>query len=135
MEITINIPKNNYSIPTEIRQEVVQAICEAFLSGNAWSIFHPYNDGRRTARRVVWLRNGKGVAFGDKTTTFQGDSNYTIRGCEMAAAFDVLRKAGYYIFSVYEYGDWYGYKVYEKPHYRYWDRECSQVYEFTDFID
>lgn len=135
MEITINIPKNTYSVPTEVRQEAVQAICEAFLNGTCWTTFHPFNDGRRTATRFVWLRNGKGVAFGDRGTTFHGDSNYEIRGCEMKAAFDVLLKSGYYIFVVYEYGDWYGYKVYDKPYYRYWDRECRRVYEFTDFID
>lgn len=33
MEITVNIPKNDYIQPTEVRQEVVQAICEAFLHG------------------------------------------------------------------------------------------------------
>jgi len=28
----INIPKNNYAQPTEVRDEVVQAICQAFMS-------------------------------------------------------------------------------------------------------
>ena len=34
MEITINIPKNTYEVPTEVRPEIVQQICESFLCGN-----------------------------------------------------------------------------------------------------
>ena len=135
MEIKINIPQNTYSVPTEIRQEVVQAICETFLAGNCWTTFHPFHSGRRNATKCVWLRNGKGVAFGDKSSTFHGDTFYEIRGCEMQSAFKVLIEAGYHIFRIYEYGDWFGYKVDKKPYFRYWDRECSQAYEFTDFID
>ena len=41
MEITVNIPKNDYVRPTEVRQEVVQYICDAFLSTCVWRIFHP----------------------------------------------------------------------------------------------
>lgn len=31
MEIKVNIPQNDYVQPTEVREEVVQAICNAFL--------------------------------------------------------------------------------------------------------
>lgn len=41
MEITVNILKNDYVQPTEVRQEVVQYICDAFLSTCVWRIFHP----------------------------------------------------------------------------------------------
>ena len=41
MEITINIPENTYSVPTEVRSEVVQIICNAFLTGGAFKAFHP----------------------------------------------------------------------------------------------
>lgn len=34
MEIKVNIPQNDYVQPTEVREEVVQAICNAFLSNS-----------------------------------------------------------------------------------------------------
>lgn len=46
MEITVNIPKNDYVQPTEVRQEVVQYICDAFLSTCVWRHISP----RKTKR-------------------------------------------------------------------------------------
>ena len=45
MEIKINIPKNDYVQSTEVRQNVVQAICDAFLESHCNSTFHPYGSG------------------------------------------------------------------------------------------
>lgn len=39
MEIKVNIPQNDYVEPTEVREEVIQAICDAFLSNSCWDIF------------------------------------------------------------------------------------------------
>lgn len=39
MEIKVNIPQNDYVQPTEVRENVVQAICNAFLSKSCWDIF------------------------------------------------------------------------------------------------
>ena len=32
MEVNVKIPKNTYEVPTEVRPDAVQAICEAFLN-------------------------------------------------------------------------------------------------------
>ena len=132
MEITINIPKNTYSVPTEIRQDVVQAICEAFLRRCCWSTFHPFHNGRcRTATLQVVRHKGEGKYYGFHDVPFSSDEGIRIRGCEMNAAFKALRNAGWHIFRIYEYGEWMGYKVYDKP---FLDGG-KEVTEFTDFID
>jgi hypothetical protein len=127
----IQIPKNDYAVPTEVREKVVQAICEAFLSGNAFSIFHPATTSlyrRRTT--LVLIRDGKGFGFCNEPL---GEKEYErVRGCEMKAAFRELIKAGYHIFEVGNYrGDWRGYRVYKVP----FIDGGREVFEFTDFID
>ena len=131
MEITINIPKNDYSVPTEIRQEVVQAICDAFLGGRA---FFPNCHGACGRHRYV-ARNDFGGGYG--STSFEEDSkgvfvskSYRIHGCEMQAAFKILIAAGYHIFRLWRNG---GYELSKKPHLDY--DQGDEVYEFTDFID
>jgi len=131
MEITVNIPQNDYVQPTEVKQHVVQAICEAFLSGGCWSTFHPFNDGHTRARHtgVLCHINGEPYGFGD--APFTNDCFIKFNGAEMKAAFKALIKAGYYIFRVYEYGTWMGYKVSKKP----FLQGGEEVTFFNDFID
>ena len=67
MEITVNIPKNDYVQPTEVRQEVVQYICDAFLSTCVWRIFHPERQSAyrgKTLYVMVSKRSGKAYGFG-----------------------------------------------------------------------
>lgn len=131
MEITINIPKNTYEVPTEIREDVVQKICEAFLNKSCWSIFHPFSQGcYRRATLFVQARNGKGVGFSNRAD-FLGKEGIKVRGCEIAAAFKALRDAGYHMYRYYEYREWMGYKVDEKPYVE----GAVEVSDFTDFID
>lgn len=133
MEIKINIPTNDYKQPTKPRAEVVQAICEAFLSRNVWSTFHPFSDSvYRVATRLVEVKDGKGVSFlGKKWEVREDEIYYRIYGCEMKAAFEALIKAGYHIFKVYEYGSWMGYTCEKKPVLQ----NGKEVFEFNDFID
>lgn len=131
----IEIKKNDYVQPTEVREEVVQAICEAFLDRSCWRIFHPASEScYRRATMYVQVRNGKGIGFSDRCD-FLGDSGIKVRGCEMSAAFDIIRNAGYHIFKLYYFGSWKGYVVSEKPFYREGNREGIEVTAFTDFID
>lgn len=54
MEIKVNIPQNDYVQPTEVREEVVQAICNAFLSNSCWDIFHPFKgDAKKYADTAI----------------------------------------------------------------------------------
>lgn len=126
MEIKVNIPKNDYVQPTEVRQDIVQAICEVFLGGGAWSIFHPFKDGRRIEHNYVRAhKTGKffGFAsyqdydFAKSHPYFKETQRYLkFNGAEMKAAFKVLIDSGYYMFRVYEYGTWMGYKCGCKPY-------------------
>lgn len=108
MEIKINIPKNDYIQPVEVREEVVQHICEAFLNGgDLWGIFHPYSGGYNRPSKKFIIFNGRCHEFSTHGERFNG--------AEMSAAFKALIKAGYHIFRVYEYGAWLGYKCSKKP--------------------
>lgn len=134
MEIRVNIPTNDYVQPTEIRENVVQGICEAFLSENCWSIFHPHHDGiGRNRHRCIIKHKGEKRFYGfiNADCNFQYDESVRFNGAEMKAAFDALIKAGYYMFKVYEYGTWMGYVCKKKPYYE----RGSRVDSFDDFID
>lgn len=128
MEIKVNIPKNDYVQPTEVRQEVVQALCEAFLTTTCWKVFHPFcgsNNGCRPANMYISLQS---PSFSNRHYT---KGCVRIRGCEVNAAFKALRKAGYHMYQVYEYGSWKGYICDEKP----FHNGGREVVAFYDFID
>lgn len=132
MEIRINIPKNDYVQPTEVREEVVQGICEAFLNGGAWSTFHPFSNGayRGASNKIIRNKNDKKF-YGFHNEGFSNDIAIRFNGAEMKAAFVALIKAGYYMFKVYEYGSWMGYECSKKP----FMNDGERVTEFNDFID
>lgn len=147
----IQIKKNNYTQPTEVREEVVQAICEAFISSyvrgrkspSVWSVYHPFRDGSREATRYV--ARGKEYVDGVHYTVDgmydrfcnsldNHDEGMTFTGAEMKRAFKELINAGYYMFRIYAYGTWMGYVCSDKPFYPY-DREAEPVMAFDDRID
>lgn len=128
MELTIRIPQNDYVQPTNPRQEVVQAICDAFLTETSWRVFHPYhgaNNGCRNATRYMSLKHPR---FDYPS---QEENPVRIYGCEVAAAFKALREAGYHIYKIHEYGTWMGYICDKKP----FCERGTEVSEFRDFID
>ena len=131
MEITIKL--NDYAKPTECRQEVVQAICDAFLDGNAWSEFIPYSEGAyRPETLMVIARNGSYYGFANKP--FDGETGIKVRGCEMQQAFQCLIKGGYHILMYYKFGSWKTYRVSKKPYHDI-HRDAIEVFEFNDNID
>lgn len=131
MTLTINIPENDYRQPTEVREEVVQAICEAFLARTAGSVFHPYTQNcyRRASLMVVAHADGTWYGFHDKP--FTNEKGILVHGCEMKAAFVALIKAGYHIFKHDNGCGWLTYEVYRKPYLNGY----REVTEFTEFID
>lgn len=132
MEIKINIPQNDYVQPTEVRQEVVQGICESFLRNGVRSIFHPFGDGRyRNRSKYIVRHKGSKTYYGFHNEAFSDEECAKFNGAEMKAAFYALRNAGYHMFRVYEYGTWLGYQCSKKP---YMERG-EEVYDFNDFID
>lgn len=133
MKITVDIPKNDYVQPTEVRQEVVQYICEAFLSTCVWRIFHPESQNAyrgRTLYVMVSKRSKEAHGFGGCKAS-DHDENIRFNGCEMKAAFKALREAGYHMFRIYEYGSWKGYICDKKP----FIQDGEEVTIFNDFID
>ena len=132
MKIVIDIPKNTYKVPTEIRPEVVQYICEAFLKGCCNSTFHPFGTSvYRRETRSVEIRDGHGVGFINPNDYPCQKNHIRFHGCEMAAAFKVLRKAGWHIFKYQVYGTWTGYRTCQTPFFE----GGTEVTEFVDFID
>ena len=103
MEIKVNIPKNDYVQPTEVRQEVVQGICEAFLGGCAWSMFHPFTNGRYAFKKPtlnILKHKGEKAFYGFYyKKPFADDEMVSFNGAEMKVAFRALRDAGYHIFG------------------------------------
>ena len=132
MEIKINIPQNDYVQPKDVRESVVQGICEAFLDGCAWSTYHPFSEGcyRRATDKIIKHRNDKAF-YGFHDEPFTNEEAVRFNGAEMKAAFRVLRNAGYHMFRVYIYGSWMGYKCSKKPYME----GGNEVFEFNDFID
>lgn len=103
----IDIPKNEYVQPTEVREEVVQAICEAFIKKGIDRIFHPHNGSNRGCRDATLYiakptRAGLQHVWRFKSSreVDSTDISYRIRGVEMKRAFEELIKAGYYMFRV-----------------------------------
>lgn len=132
MEIKIDIPQNDYVVPTEVREFVVQAICDTFLKDNVWSTFHPVSDGAYRAKTLYLTKNKSTGKYGGFSCKRYDDVEYLrFNGAEMETAFQALRCAGYHIFRVYQYGSWMGYRCSKKP---YMDGG-TEVFEFTDFID
>ena len=143
MEITINIPQNDYVQPTEVRHEIVQRICDFMLpnSNGIAPVFHPFHDGYGR-NPTLWCSkeisrvSGKEILCGPKSHSeaekYDKDRNpIRIHGVEVNAAFKALRDAGYHIFRVYEYRTWMGYECSKKP----FMERGTEVTEFTDFID
>lgn len=134
MEITLNIPQNDYVQPTEVRQFAVQTICD-YLLRNSSCILHPKNDGPyRQAnlylRRKEGEENWRGMCNWHYAEE-KGFEHTLVRGVEVQAAFDALIKAGYCIFRVWEYRTWMGYCCSGKPRIDGGER----VTQFTEFID
>ena len=135
MEIKVNIPKNDYKEPTEVRQDVVQCICEHIISRfsreDSASI-SVWDSNYHTAE--LWYGKSKGaygsyILFADRQDK---KGEYTrVRGCEMQAVFDAMIAAGYFISGSYNITDQkQTYLFTYKP-----DKYDHLVTKFTYFID
>lgn len=114
----ITIHKNEKVEITEIDESIVQKICNVFLIGGAFSVFHPVSDG---AYRSATLALVGDVAYAPGKRErdyygFEGHFSYPhehkyihFNENEMRMAFKELIKAGYHMYRVREYGTWLGY--------------------------
>lgn len=94
MEIKINIPQNDYVQPTEVREEIVQLVCDAIV-----------NMANEVASLDIQTEKRMGICINTKNHWLYGvpdDGSYThsrgVRTCEMEAAFKIVQNAGYYIY-------------------------------------
>ena len=102
MEIKINVPINDYQRPSKVREEVVQLICDAFLQGdeykatctNHWSADYCVDTEGKHPRFYNGYRSGIG----------ERHEEHRFNGAEMSAAFEVLIKAGYFMYKGYDGG-------------------------------
>ena len=106
MEITLTIPQNKWAKPTEVRQEVVQLICDTFIKGGTW--YSLYN---AIVKSPYWDK----MEFGDNENygyrcSRKSEKIVTFYECEMRMAFKALQEAGWHFISGYHYGSsskWY----------------------------
>lgn len=112
----IYVQKNDYVTPTEVRDEVVQGICEAFLRGGWDSVFHPVSDGLCRGKTLYIARNSNDTKFyGFTSRRYDGEEIVKFNGAEMEKAFQVLIDNGYFMWRIYQYGSWMGYECTKTP--------------------
>ena len=90
-EENYGIPVNDYKVPTEIREDVVRDIIKNLLE----------RAGKEQGL-LIW-DNTKGLYLIDGSICYGciEESNTRIRGVEMQADFEVLHKAGYFLYGEY----------------------------------
>lgn len=127
---------NDYRTPTEVREEVVQGICEAFLAPNCWSVFHPFTTSSARAATLYITKSKRAETYsGFRAKIGDQEDGIRIRGVEMERAFAELRKRGYHIWLFYEFGSWLSYKCTKTPYYNGGDYRNKEVGYFVDRID
>lgn len=97
--LQIKVKENDYQTPTEVRKDVVQCIVDYFLRyleiSKTWDFEVAYEQDFgvyvcRQSNSECLLSNDSGKRFHKEYIR--------VHGTEMAYAFDVLKKAGYYFY-------------------------------------
>ena len=83
----VNISPNDYKIPTEIRIEVVEAICNHFLRG-AELVFY------KSIKKLFYYPQ---LQIIDVTPSFQNQESVRVHSIEVQTAFIALERKGYSI--------------------------------------
>lgn len=91
----IKIRKNDYVTPTEVREHVVQLICDAFLQGDKDHRIFKGLGGSFTDSPCTECVNKTGFVRLSSTIARPYE---VIRGCEMNAAFRELKDARYHVY-------------------------------------
>ena len=110
MRIQVNIPKNDYVQPTEVREKVVQDICNHIIY---WMKNGCEEGCYQLGIRDFYYRNAmlyliyrssektetSGFQCNEKIDKARYPFHVKVRTCEMKAVFKVMQKAGYHIFG------------------------------------
>ena len=125
MEIKVNIPANDYVQPTEVRQEIVQGICDVLIE----FIKNPECWGFWVKQAEPLFLCKRDIAIGE----YPGREMKRIRGVEMKAAFELMQNAGYYVYhSFSENKNSHFYRFQRKPYCEY--GKLNRI-DFDLFID
>lgn len=92
----ISIPKNDYVQPTEVRENVVQSVCNLLLGylDKPMSI----NIYPKSAELYVGVHKSTNEGIITRSTLNTGYSYTRIHSCEMDEAFKAFQDAGYHIY-------------------------------------
>lgn len=108
MEIKIDIPQNDYIQPTEVREDVVQHLCDLIccrMNGSESGVYEMSIKERIGMPMRLYLFYDGCKVCGHGSTLDEWDrkrKNYEkVRTSEVQAAFEIIQNAGYYIFPFY----------------------------------
>lgn len=110
MRISVNIPKNDYVQPTEVREKVVQDICNHiihWMKNSCEEGFYRLRikdfDYQNAMLYLIYSSSEKTETSGFQDNGKIDKARYPfhvkVRTCEMQAVFKVMQKAGYHIFG------------------------------------
>jgi coproporphyrinogen III oxidase len=108
----LNIPKNDYKEDTRCDETIVQYICNAFLDGGAWDMYHPFSEGAYRHRDKYVSSGG---AFYDDRSGENKKNCFQFTNAEIDRAVQELLNAGYFLYHKYEYGSWDAYFFRKTP--------------------
>lgn len=130
----LNIPRNDYVENTAIREDVVNAICQAFLSPTIYSHLHPRTTSvyRRASNQVI-KRKGTNDYYGFENGYDMASSDEGIKFTryELDKAIKGLIEYGYHVWYVS--CEWSYIKVTKTPYYN--ERGAREIFEFNGYID
>lgn len=138
MEITINIPKNDYVQPTEVRPDLVQSICEyliKLMEDGPW-VEKTYDLRLKPQFGFYQLylnryKNGEIAGFSSRAD--KDNNQIRIRTFEMQAVFRYLQAAKYYIYGTKEITTNEVIYIFSKKPKR--GNTPAEKIDFTEFID
>lgn len=109
MEIKVNIPKNDYVQPTEVREKVVQDICNHIIYWmnnsleKGFYVLRIWDYSDSSAEVHIFYDSSAMTKTAGVVTQKIDKSRYPfsikVRTCEMKAVFKAIQKAGYHIFG------------------------------------
>lgn len=132
MEIKVNIPKNDFVQPTEVREDVVQLICDHILKWMRDDMYDLFVKIRWGKYELYLNRSDDGTTSGFSREYDEKCNPIRIRTIEMETVFDVFQRAGYYIFKTSNTDGNITYVFSKKP---YFAGEHAILQHFTVFID
>lgn len=132
MEIKVNIPKNDFVQPTEVREDVVQLICDHILKWMRDDTYHLYIKHVWGKYELYLNRSSDGSTTGFSREYEEKFNPIRIRTIEMENVFDVFQRAGYYIFKTSQMDGNITYVFSKKP---YFAGGYANWQHFTEFID